>query len=352
MAEPFKQQIGEKNMSQLLYAGIDVSKDKLDVAITSEKNKILANSTFENNSTGINGFKQLKKWIKKRSKNFENVHFCLESTGNYHEEITEFLQDEGFVVSVINPFQSKSFASSKLSRTKNDKVDAGILAQYCLIHQPEASIKPPEEIKKLKTYRRNLGKLISTRAEFKTKLQNCKDSNVAHVLEGTIVSLANSIAQMEQLIKEHIERQPKLKEKIDLLKTIPGVADKTAYTILSELHVEDGKNPNVKAQVAHAGLAPREFQSGSSIKGKTRICKTGNSELRKALYMPAMCSIQNNPVLVKFYQRLVSKGKPKKVALVAVMRKLLAISVGILRNNQPFQADWAEKQKETFALTT
>ena len=68
--------------------------------------------------------------------------------------------------------------------------------------------------------------------------------------------------------------------------------------------------------------------------------------------MPAMCSIQNNPVLVKFYQRLVSKGKPKKVALVAVMRKLLAISVGILRNNQPFQADWAEKQKETFALTT
>jgi len=221
-----------------------------------------------------------------------------------------------------------------------------------LIHQPEASILPPKEIKTLKTYRRNMGKLISTRAEFKTKLQNCKDSNVAHVLKGTIVSLTDSIAQMEELIKEHLKKHSELEKQVGLLKTIPGIGEKTAYTILSELHIGDGKSLNVKSQVAHAGLAPREYQSGSSINGRTRICKTGNAELRKALYMPAMCGIQSNPILVAFYHRLLSKGKTKKVALVAVMRKMLVIAVGVLKNNQPFQVDWVEKQKENFALTT
>jgi transposase len=351
MAEPLKPTFWRKKMSKLLYAGIDVSKNKLDVAIASERDKLLANATFENCLSDINGFKQMKKWIKKRSKQFENVHFCIESTNNYHEEIAEFLQEEGFIVSVINPFQSKSFACSKLSRTKNDRVDAAILANYCLIYQPEETVKSPEEIKTLKNYRRNLSKLIATRAEFKTKLQNCKNSNVAHVLDGTIVSLSGSIAQMENLLKEHIEKNPELKEKMALLKTVPGIGDKTAYAILSEIHTEDGKNLNVKAQVAHAGLAPREYQSGSSINGKTRICKTGNAELRKALYLPAMCCIVNNPVLCVFYNRLLDRGKPKMVALVAVMRKLLAICIGVLRNNQPFQVDWAKRKKEEFVLT-
>ena len=351
MAEPLKLQTGEENMTQTLYAGIDVSKDKLDVAIASDREKILLNSTFENSLSGINGFKQLKKWIKKHSKSFKNVHFCIESTNNYHEEITEFLQEAGFIVSVINPFQSKSFACSKLSRTKNDKIDAGILAHYCLIHQPVESIKPSEEIKKLKNYRRNMDKLIATRAEFKTKLHDCKDSNVAHVLNGTIVSLTDSISQFEKLIKGHIKKFPQLKEKVELLKTIPGVGDKTAWAVLSEIHVEDGKNLNVKAQVAHAGLAPREFQSGKS-KGKPKICKTGNAQLRKALFMPAMCCIQKNPLLSAFYYRLLSRSKLKMVALVAVMRKLLAICIGVLRNNQPFQADWSHKQKDKFALDT
>ncbi len=339
-------------MTQILYAGIDVSKDKLDLAIASERDKILASSTFDNSLSSINGFKQLVKWVKKYFKKFKKVHFCIESTGIYHEEIAEFLQEKGFIVSVINPFQSKSFACSKLCRTKNDKVDAAILANYCLIHQPEESIKLPEDIKTLRNLRRNMDKLINTRAEYKTKLQNCKDSNVAHVLKGTVFSLSGSIAQIEKLIKDHIQKFPELKVNIELLKTIPGIGDKTAYAIISEIHIEDGKSLTVKAQVAHAGLAPREYKSGSSINGKTRICKTGNANLRKALYMPAMCAIKNNPILFGFYHRLLSRGKPKMVALVAVMRKLLAICIGVLRNNQPFQVDWAKKQKEKFALST
>jgi len=139
---------------------------------------------------------------------------------------------------------------------------------------------------------------------------------------------------------------------VELLKTIPGIGDKTAYEILSEIHIEDGENLNVKAQVAHAGLAPRERLSGSSVRGKSKICKKGNSNLRGALYMPAMCCIQHNPILFGFYHRLLSKGKLEMVALVAVMRKLLTICIGVLRNNQPFQVDWVQKRKEKLAMTT
>jgi len=117
-------------------------------------------------------------------------------------------------------------------------------------------------------------------------------------------------------------------------------------------HIEDGKSLNVKAQVAHAGLAPKERKSGSSINGKTRICKTGNASLRSALYMPAMSATKHNPALREFYQRLISKGKLKMVALVAVMRKLLVYAIGILRNNTPYNPDWTKILQEKFALAS
>jgi len=332
----------------ILYSGIDVSKDKLDIAIAENREKIVSNAAFDNN---LSGFKQLQKWVKKHSKNFKNVHFCIESTGIYHEEITEFLQEQGFIVSVINPFQSKSFANSKLCRTKTDKVDAGLLAHYCLIHQPEENVKLPEEVKKLRRLVRFLNTQIEARAKEKTRLHSIKDDDVAHVLKGTILFLSDSIAQVEGLINEHINNCPNLKHKVRLLKTIPGIGDKTAWEILAEIHIEDGKSINVKAQVAHAGLAPKERSSGN-MKGKTKICKTGNSQLRRALYMPAACCIRRNPILSDFYHRLLSRGKLKMVALVAVMRKLLAIAIGVLKNNQPFQIDWVTKQQDKFVFAT
>ena len=337
-------------MTKTLYVGIDVSKAKVDAATTQDGIKIISSTGFENH---LQGFKKLFNWIKRHSKGFSKIHFCLESTGIYHEELAEFLQEQkNTVVSVINPFQSKAFAGSRLLRTKNDKVDAEMLAFYCAISKPEETVKLPEEVKKLRRLVRFLNTQISARAKEKTRLQSIKDDDVAHVLKGTILLLSQSIAQIEKLIKEHVKKYPKLKNQVELLKTIPGIGDKTACEILAEIHIEDGKNINVKAQVAHSGLAPREFQSGSSVKGKPRICRTGNANLRKALYMPAMCAIQDNPILEEFYNRLVSKGKPKMVALIASMRKLLVIAIGVLRNDAPFNPDWAKLQQEKYLLHT
>lgn len=330
-----------------LFVGIDVSKSKVDVAATKDGKNILAITSFLNNKEG---FSRLKNWIKKTAKGSLKVHCCMESTGIHHEEIAEFLQEQSFIVSVINPYQSKSFAASLLLRTKNDKVDATLLSCYCAIHQPQEMVKVPEEVKKLRRLIRFLNTQISSRAREKTRLHSIKDDDVAHVLKGTIISLNQSIAQIEKLIKQHVNKHPRLKHQVKLLKTIPGIADKTAYEILAEIHIEDGQNINVKSQVAHAGLAPREFQSGSSVKGKPRICRTGNANLRKALYMPAMCAAHKNQILSEFYHRLVNSGKVKMVALVATMRKLLVIAIGVLRNDKPFDPNWVKFQQEKYLL--
>jgi transposase len=334
----------------ILYSGIDVSKDKLDIALASNGKDIISTETFSNS---LQGFKKLFSWVKKHVKGYSQVHFCLESTGIYHEEITEFLQEQkNTIVSVINPYQSKAFAASRYIRTKNDKIDAKVLAFFCTITQPDEAIKLPEEIKKLRRLVRQLNRSIKDRAKEKTRLHSCKDTDVANVLKGTIKFHSKSIAQVEKLIKDHVKKYSKLKHQVKLLKSVKGIGDKTAWRILAEIHIEDGKSLNVKAQIAHAGLAPKERKSGSSVNGKTRICKTGNANLRSALYMPAMSAIQKNPLLKEFYQRLINKGKLKMVALVAVMRKLLVYAIGILRNDVPFDPNWAKIQQEKFALTS
>jgi transposase len=136
-------------MTKTVYIGIDVPKDKLDIALTKDGKKIISTATFGNVYLH---HKKLFTWIKNHSKDFSKMHFCIEATGNYHEEITEYLQEQPkTVVSVINPFQSKSFARSRLLRTKNDKVDAGMLAFYCAISRPLETVKTNNEIKKLRT---------------------------------------------------------------------------------------------------------------------------------------------------------------------------------------------------------
>jgi len=328
----------------IIYSGIDVSKDKLDVALTFDGNKILSTATFQNS---ILGFQKLSAWVEKHSKIATTAHFCIEATGIYHEEIAEFLCDkENFIVSVVNPFQPKSFAQSRLLRTKNDKVDANLLASYCAISKPKEMVKTSEELKTLRKLVRTLNYQIVERSKYKTKLHSVKDDYAAHVVNATIIFFTDSIANIEEKIKCHIRECSELKRKTDLLKSIISIGDRTAWQIMAEMKDIETDKINAKSQVAHSGLAPKEYQSGSSVNGKPRICRTGNKKLREAFYMPAMTAMRYNKPMKEFYERLVSKGKPKKVALIAVMRKLLVTAVGVLNNGVPFDENWLEKRKE------
>jgi transposase len=154
-----------------------------------------------------------------------------------------------------------------------------------------------------------------------------------------IAYLDKQIAALKQQVADLIKDDPDLKIKRDLLKSIPGIGETTIAAILAELHMFE-RCDRVQKVVAFIGLAPRECTSGSSIKGKSRLSKVGHARLRKALYMPALVSIQCNPVVQIVYHRLKEKGKNGKVIVCAVMRKLVHLIFGILKSGRPFDPNY------------
>ncbi|GMT49011.1 MAG: IS110 family transposase [bacterium] len=329
----------------ITYLGIDVSKEDLENAITLNGKKIISTKKVKNN---LGGFKALESWVRKHSKKHacEVICVCIESTGIYSEDVAEYFQEkEDMKVSVVNPAQVKAFGKSIHIRTKTDRVDAGLLANYCGMIQAKASPKPPEEFKDFKKLTRHRDYLVNRRAQEKSHLESVKEASIQDSILKLISFYDQQVEEAEAMIEKLLSKCPEMKKNIELLKSIPGIGDVTARVLLSELHREDetGKY-NAKSQTAHAGLAPSERQSGSSIRGKSKICKTGNARLRTCLYFPALTATRYNILIASFYQRLLENGKLKKVALTASMRKLLVLAIGVLNNQVPFDPAWEEKK--------
>lgn len=315
-----------------IYVGIDMAKYDSVSAIELEDSSVkLSHPKIKNTQRGFN---QLKQWVNKQASKHEaaSVHIGVESTGGYETPLVEwFRKHTDFMITVLNPVQVKRFAQSQLIRTKTDKVDARIIANYMAIHKPKPTLFPSREVKLLQALSRHLEHLTRKRADEKTYLETVRDSAVKAMTRQTIKSYNRQIEKVEQRIKDHFETHPDLKSSKDLLMTIPGIGEITAAILLSEMN----GSMDPRQQVAHAGLAPQERQSGI-LKGKTKLCKTGNKRLRTALFFPTLSAIVHNPVIAAFYKKLVSKGKPKMVAVCACMRKLLHIVVGVLKNKTPF----------------
>jgi len=329
----------------ITYLGIDVSKEYLENAITLNGKKIISSKKVKNN---LGGFKALESWVKKYSKKHgcEVICICIESTGVYSEDVADYFQEKKEMkVSVVNPAQVKAFGKSIHIRTKTDRVDAGLLANYCAIIQPKANPKPPKEFKEFKKLTRHRDYLVNRRAQEKSHLESVKEPAILDSILKLISFYDQQVQEAEVMIAKLLSKHPELETQLKLLESIPGIGEVTARILFSELHRENetGKY-NAKSQTAHAGLAPSERQSGSSIKGKSKICKTGNARLRACLYFPALSATRHNILIAPFYQRLLQKGKLKKVALTASMRKLLVLAIGILNNQVPFDPNWNEKK--------
>ncbi len=329
----------------ITYLGIDVSKEDLENAITLNGKKIISTKKVKNN---LNGFKALESWVRKHSKKHScrSIRLCIESTGVYSENVAEYFQEkEDMKVSVVNPAQVKAFGKSLHIRTKTDRVDAGLLANYCAIIQPKVSPKPPKEFKQFKKLTRHRDYLVKRRAQEKTHLESVKEPTIHDSILKLISFYDQQVAEAEVMIKKLLSKCPELTKKLKLLESIPGIGEVTSRILLSELHCEGetGKY-NAKSQTAHAGLAPSERQSGNSLRGKSKICKTSNARLRTCLYFPALTATRHNKLIAPFYQRLLEKGKLKKVALTASMRKLLVLAIGVLNSQALFDPDWNEKK--------
>ena len=265
--------------------GIDIAKLKFDVCLIKENGRA-KHKVFQNNQ---HGFEQLVRWLD--SHHATDLHACLEATGTYGEPLALFLYDAGFVVSLLNPAAVRAFANAGLSRTKTDKVDAELIARFCLAQQPQTWMPPAPELRELQALVRRLESLIEMRVAEENRLSSGVSAEaVRHSLTEHIRYLLEEIKQTEALIREHMNNHPDLKEQSELLDSIPGIGETTAALLLAEI-VNIKQYTSARQVAAYAGLVPRERRSGTSIRGRTCLSKIGNARIRKALYFPAITAL-------------------------------------------------------------
>lgn len=314
--------------------GIDVAKESLAVALWRE-GQPLERAEFPNTRQG---FSQLQRFLKKRGA--VPVHACLEATGRYWENVADFLVAQGHQVSVVNPARIKAYAQSQLTRNKTDQLDAAVIADFCRTQQPPCWTPAPPAWRELQALVRHLEDLEADRQRQRNRLHALTHSaypspTVEAQLRQQIALLTQQIQQVRRAIHDHIKRHPDLKRACDLLDSIKGIGPLTAAKLLAE-YGDMSQFSDVRQVIAFAGLNPRHHQSGSSIRGKTKISKMGRPAIRAALYMPAVVAKRANPHLAAFAARLAARGLTPLQIVVAVMRKLLHLAYGVLRSGHPY----------------
>lgn len=309
--------------------GVDVAKLKFNVCLLGEDGK-LRHRIFPNTTAG---FTELANWLVKHK--VERVHACLEATGTYSEALATSLFDAGHLVSLVNPAAVKSFAGAHLSRTKTDKVDAELIARFCLTQEPLLWSPPAPEMRELQALVRRLDSLIEIHtAELNRLSSGVTSAAVQASLQSVIKSLEAEIKRTEKLIGKHIKNHPRLKEDHDLLLSIPGIGEATTARLLAEINFQEYES--ARSVAAFSGLVPRLRQSGSSLRGRARLSKVGSPRIRHALYFPAVTAIRCNPVIKAWAKGLRERGKCEMQIIGAVMRKLIHLAYGVLKSGKPY----------------
>lgn len=315
------------------FVGVDVSKAKLDAAL------LLANDKFRSKvfTNDPRGFAALLLWLKFHAAcALQEVHVCMESTGGYQEELACALSDHDVAVSVVNPLLVKRFAEVNRQRNKTDEADAKTLALFCKVQRPELWQAPSASVRALQALVARLQTLRAMHQAESNRLELAHDS-VAGSVRSVIAGLDEEIERVREQIRRTIDDDPDLKQRADLLQTIPGLGDKTIPQLLAYVG-DPGRFRSAKALAAYASLTPLIRQSGTSLDRRRGTHPMGHRDLKKALYFPAMVAARYNPLVARFSERLKAQHKPGKVIVVACMHKLLAIVYGVLRSGLPFNA--------------
>jgi transposase len=308
-------------MSKII--GIDISKETFDVVIL-ESDGLKLSFKFKNN---LSGFKSISKLLK------TDDHCIMEATGPYYHRLAFYLFEHSIKVSVVNPLQIKRFCQMRMQRAKTDKKDAQMIAEYGKSENPGLWTPEPEIIQQLKQKITTLELLekhstaISNQLEALKQL-NIQDNQSIKVLKGILKSYKKSIdvleKEMDMLIVQNYNQTFKS------ITSIPGIGKKTAIALISITN-NFQKFDNYKQLISYVGLSPRIYESGTSVKGKARICKMGMGKIRKLLYMCAWSAKFNNEFCIEFYNRLKLKGKPEKVIKIAIANKLLKQAFAIAK---------------------
>jgi transposase len=310
--------------------GIDVSKKDLSLALifkdSSKKLKI---------SNDLKGFKDLTAWLEKQ--NIPHLKACMEATGSYGEEIADYLYEQGHDVHVVNPACIKAFAKSKLNRHKTDEVDSLLIAEYASKNTLRLYCPRDPVYKELRALYRCSQNLKSQCTQVSNFLENKNrlPKSVSMAYQQLQDHLNSQINSLNATIEALLATEKSLKQDYENLQTIPGIGQTTAIAILAETPTLSNLE-NARQLAAYAGLTPSQRTSGTSLKGKSRLSKIGSAPLRKSLYFPAIVGKKYNPLLKEFAANLKHKGKHTMVIIGALMRKLLHIIFGVLKNKTPF----------------
>jgi transposase len=322
----------------LTYVGIDVGKEHLDVfaRVQSGPKEQTRKHRFPNTAKG---HRALARWIGR-----EPARVALEASGRYSIDVSAALCEvETLALMVVNPRAAKQFGDSMMRRSKTDEIDADLLASYAQ-RMPFEAYEPPEAVfVELRAITRRIQALTVERAREKNRLQSERASRTASPvvtgdIEVNIRHLTRRIERLEQHALALLDDSDALREAFDHLVSIRGVGAKSAVLLLGELGMMPS-DMTVREWVAFAGLDPKQHRSGTSVEKRARISKVGNARIRRALYMPALVAVRYEPQVKAYYEELIGRGKPPKVALTAVMRKLLHAIYGMLKHGQDFEGE-------------
>jgi transposase len=307
-------------MATSSYVGIDVSKARLDVAVLGEER----GWQVDNTPSGIAKLVQ-------QMENLQPELIVVEATGGYQRAVVEALFWAGLAVAVVNPARVRQFARACGLLAKTDKLDAQVLAEFGQRVQPrryEGKTEAEKQLSALLVRRKQLEEML--KAE-QNRLRTVSPS-LRGSLERIIAILKEEKKRLEEQIRELMNEQEAWQEQLEILKSAPGVGMVTSATLLAELP-ELGKMDRKKV-AALVGVAPMNYDSGK--KRGYRKTKGGRTDVRSVLYMSTLVATRYNPLIQTQYQHLLKRGKLKKVALTACMRKFLTILNAMLRDQQPF----------------
>ncbi|HET7080336.1 MAG TPA: IS110 family transposase [Chloroflexia bacterium] len=320
--------------------GIDVAAETLAVAVLGQPAEGVPNTAA--------GWRQVLRQLRQRGAAPETTLLVLEATGSYWIGAASAWHAAGWAVAVVSPASARYYAQARLRRAKTDAVDAATLAQYGRDLRPARWTPPPAEIQQLQLLLRQRDDLVAMRVQTTNRLHALAQwpdlpADLADPLRAVLAVVQEQVAALEARIQAHAAAAGTIAAEVRRLEAVVGVGWVTAMLVLTELWVL-GPGATPAQAVAYAGLDPAPHQSGTSVRGKGGISKTGNARLRQGLYMAAVSAAQHNPVLAPFYQRLLARGKLKQVALIAVARKLLVLLVTLRREQRTYDPTWAARR--------
>lgn len=331
--------------------GIDVAQKELVVSLgrltENLSTELYASKVFPNTKKGHHA---LIEWTKKYSDSSVSLQFVMEATGIYHEALAYFLVDLSFHVVVVLPNKISNYFRTLEVKTINDYTAAEAIARFGLERKLENWHRPDPTLKKLKQLCRERDQIVQVRTIAKNQLhaeQTEAEPSLSTVkrLEQHIRLLNKQVTEVKKEIELLIKGTKELAQAVKLVTTIPGVGLLTAATVLSETNGFELIR-NKKQLTSYAGLDVREKQSGTSVRGKPTISKRGNRYLRKAMHLPALAALREDPKFKSVFIRLVEKHGIKMKAVVAVQRKLLELIFAIYKTKEPYQANFEPTEKK------